>query len=75
MSELEEKIYDLAKNFDDNRVIIHKEPYKCPVCQGEKRIQIFTNIVEPFEARTIDNLGRHFKPCEICDSKGIVWSS
>lgn len=70
ISELEKQIIELRG------LSLHPtKPYKCPVCQGEKRIQIFTNIVEPFEARTIDNLGRHFKPCEICDSKGIVWSS
>lgn len=56
---LEDKIDDLAKNFDDNRVIIHKEPYKCPVCNGEGGYYV---------SGTQDTL------CNPCAGKGIVWS-
>lgn len=50
-----------------------KKPHKCPVCNGESKIQITHGIIEAFEKRIIDSAGRHFKLCGTCEGKGIVW--
>ncbi len=59
---LEEKFDTVCKNFDDNRVIIKREPFKCPVCEGRRNI-----------TTEMPN-GAYFDfPCKSCKGEGIVW--
>lgn len=60
-------------NFAAIKSIQSKKPHQCPVCSGEGRKQVFTTIMEPFERREIDSLGRNFVTCFSCEGKGIIW--
>lgn len=68
------KIKSLAKWMTDHeKEGLEKRAFKCPVCDGQRKIQVHSNIMEPFEKRDIDSLGRHFVNCVPCEGKGIVW--
>lgn len=69
-SDHDERIHALESKFE---VTHDKKPHKCPLCNGEGKIETHSNIVEAFETRIIDNLGRHFKKCNSCEGKGIIW--
>ena len=75
--EMEDRITASSVLLRLNELENHKlknKPHKCPVCDGNRTIQTYSNVVEASETRFIDNLGRHFINCKSCDGRGIVWS-
>lgn len=75
LKELENRFDDVCKNFDANRVIIHREPFKCPVCRGVGKLAIDeqTEILDQYRPDLSKKLGNYDK-CHSCSGKGIVWA-
>ncbi len=72
--EILESLSNRICNLENNKYKLECiKPYKCPVCLGESKIQVTHGLMEPLEKRIIDSAGRHFKLCNACEGKGIVW--
>lgn len=61
---LHDRIDVICKNFDSNKAIVHRNPYKCPVCDG-----VGINVV----IGEVRGLPIKSDKCHVCEGKGIVW--
>ena len=78
LCQLENDFDEVCKNFDANRVMIHRKPYRCPVCNGTRYGA--PELVTAQGTMTIDGVQKkigdtmYLMPtCKCCEGKGIVW--
>jgi len=78
LSHLESQFDEICKNYDANRVIVQRQPYKCPICEGagyskpEIRATMQSMTIDGVQCKKGDSV--YFKAtCRTCEGKGIVW--
>ena len=57
------RIDEICNNFDENRVLIHRESHPCPICEGKGFVFLMYSITDS-----------HQVECKSCKGKGIVWN-
>lgn len=70
------RLLEIERRLDAHTEVInqkHSFPHKCPCCDGKGRNQIFPNLCGPFETGIIYSQGGHFKSCNSCQGKGVLW--
>ncbi len=67
LDRLQSQFDEVCKNYDANRVIVHREPFKCPVCEG------CGNDKGTRESNPNFEFCMKYASCHACKGKGMVW--